>query len=205
MAYDHTIWGMFLQSTFMVKGILIFLFILSIWTWAIIMERLVFFFLLNRRNKSFMKEFTLSRIASYDKISWKSPYERLVVEALSASKGKEATADSVWASLDYSINTEALRVKKNATVLAIVSSAAPFIGLLGTVWGVMNTFTAMAVSESAALAVVAPGIAEALFATGVGLFAAIPASIGYNTLTSRSAAFRMKLEHFADEIVKRVA
>ena len=122
--------------------------------------------------------------------------EALVQTAHASFVGLQARIEKV---LDVSIAREVEKLESNLLVLATVASAGPFVGLFGTVWGIMTSFTAIAVSKNSSLAVVAPGIAEALFATAIGLFAAIPALMAYNKLQAEVAKAQGRLEAFADE------
>ena len=120
------------------------------------------------------------------------------------SKIKDKVENRLSNVLVNSINNEITKLEKNMIFLASLGSAAPFVGLFGTVWGIMNSFQAIGITKNTSLAVVAPGIAEALFATALGLIAAIPAVIAYNKLSSVFDNYSIRLENFAQEFVNRV-
>ena len=213
-AYDFSMWSLFLRADFIVKAVMIMLFSLSVWCWAIIIEK---FFRLRRLNTaaskfedSFWSGGSLD--ALYDKIGG-APMDPMSAVFGAAMREWRRTRDigtglkeragslmqRIDRVMDVTVNREMTRVERQMTVLASTGATAPFIGLFGTVWGIMNSFQAISVTKNTSLAVVAPGIAEALFATALGLLAAIPAVIFYNKFNSAVARHAARLEGFADE------
>ena len=117
------------------------------------------------------------------------------------SRSRSSLTDKLPVILETNIDKEMIKIEKNYTFLATVGSTAPFIGLFGTVWGIMNSFQSIAISRNTSLAIVAPGIAEALFATALGLLAAIPAVVAYNKFNSDSKKYLQKLENFSKRFI----
>jgi biopolymer transport protein TolQ len=207
---EITIWGMFWDAHLVVKLVMIGLIFASVWSWAIIINK---FLLLSRAEKAmdrFEENFwsgnsledlyqTLLQRPTIGMASlfvaamreWKRSFT-----GSAAFMGLQARIEKV---LDVSIAREVERLESQLLVLASVASAGPFVGLFGTVWGIMTSFRSIAASKNTSLAVVAPGIAEALFATAIGLFAAIPALVFYNILQGRVARAQARMESFADE------
>jgi biopolymer transport protein TolQ len=214
-SYDLTVWGLFFEADIIVKIVLILLLFASFWTWAIIFEKV----LRMRRLKSSAGEFEEAFWSGgsledlYDEIDDQppDPMSSLFVSAMrewrrSASRGtggagasKAGLQQRVERVMQITMGREMDRLEKHMVFLASVGSAAPFVGLFGTVWGIMNAFTSIAASENTSLVVVAPGIAEALFATALGLVAAIPAVIGFNKLSNDLGRYAGRLEAFAGE------
>jgi len=203
--------SLFLQADIVVKLVMIGLLFASIWCWAIIFEKIVTYRRTRGRMDQFEKVFWSGHSLEelYQSLSartnhamaalfvaamreWKRSHETGALSMM----GVQSRIDKV---MDVTIARETARLEGRLLFLATVGSAAPFIGLFGTVWGIMNSFQAIAASESTNLAVVAPGIAEALFATALGLLAAIPAVIAYNKLSSDVNKIITRLEGFADE------
>ena len=210
-ALDMSFWGMFWHAHFVVKAVMIGLLVASLWSWAIIINKFILISSveksMDRFEDSFWSGHSLEEL--YDALSPRSTtgmaslfvaamreWKRSFTNAASAFMGLQARIEKV---LDISIAREMERLESQLLVLASVASAAPFVGLFGTVWGIMSSFQSIAVSKNTSLAVVAPGIAEALFATAIGLFAAIPALIFYNILSGRVARTQARMESFADE------
>ena len=208
---EVSFWHMFWQAHFVVKLVMIGLLAASVWSWAIIVNK---FILLSSAKKSmdrFEESFwsgnsledlyqTLSTrpttaMASLFVAAMRE-WKRSFTGAASSFMGLQARIEKV---LDVSIAREVERLESQLLVLASVASAGPFVGLFGTVWGIMSSFRSIAASKNTSLAVVAPGIAEALFATAIGLFAAIPALIFYNILSGKVARSQARMESFADE------
>ena len=208
---EGSFWAMFWGAHFVVKAVMIGLLAASVWSWAIIVNK----FILIRKFRTSMDQFEESFWSGksledlYASLSnhpttamatlfvaamreWKRSFQT----ASSSYMGLQARIEKV---LDVSIAREIERLESNLLVLASVASAGPFVGLFGTVWGIMSSFRSIAASKNTSLAVVAPGIAEALFATAIGLFAAIPAVIGYNRFQGDVARAQARLESFADE------
>lgn len=216
VAHDMSAWGLFMQADFVVKLVMILLFAASIWCWAIIFNKYVTMKSLKMKSREFEKQFwsgesleklhektskkpndPMSRTFNAGMKEWKMASDRGL--AKTAMTNNMSFQQRLERAMDVTISREMERLEKNMTVLASVGSTAPFIGLFGTVWGIMNSFTAIASSNTTNLAVVAPGIAEALFATALGLVAAIPAVIGYNKFSSELARYGDKLDGFSAE------
>jgi biopolymer transport protein TolQ len=208
---DLSIWGLFWQADWVVKTVMLGLLGASIWCWAIIVDKTVLYGRASREMSRFERTFWSSPSLEelYREMSdkpsiglgqvfvaamqeWKRSHE----QNASSFIGVQGRLDKV---LDVAISRESENLEKRLGFLATVGSASPFIGLFGTVWGIMNAFTAIAQSSSTNLAVVAGPIAEALFATALGLLAAIPAVIAYNKLSSDANKMVARLEGFADE------
>ena len=215
VGYDLTIWGLFFEADIVVQMVLVILLIASFWTWAIIFDKVMRM----RRLKASAAEFEESFWSGgslddlYDDIdrSPADPMSALFVSAMrewrrssaSGAVGSEHTKVSLQQRIErvmqITLGREMETLERHMVFLASVGSSAPFIGLFGTVWGIMNAFTSIAASENTSLAVVAPGIAEALFATALGLVAAIPAVIGFNKLSNDLGRYGGRLEAFAGE------
>ena len=213
--YDLSIWGLFLQADPVVKLVMLVLVLASFWTWAIIFEKVLRMRRLRTRALDFEEAFWSGGSLEdlYERMDRvpPDPMASVFVSAMrewrrSASRGAGG-GDQARASLkqrvdrvmQITLGREMDRLERHMVFLASVGSAAPFIGLFGTVWGIMNAFTSIAASENTSLAVVAPGIAEALFATALGLIAAIPAVVGFNKLTNDLGRYAGRLEAFAGE------
>jgi biopolymer transport protein TolQ len=213
--YDLTIWGLFFSADIVVKLVLIVLLLASFWTWAIIFEKA----LRMRRLRGYAHEFEEAFWSGgslddlFDRIDRnpRDPMSSLFVSAMrewrrSAARGGVAKPEGkanlqqrIERVMAITLGREMERLERHMVFLATVGSSAPFVGLFGTVWGIMNAFTSIAASENTSLSVVAPGIAEALFATAIGLVAAIPAVIGFNKLSSDLGRYAGRLESFAGE------
>ncbi len=209
--HDTSLWGLFSQAGITVKLVMIGLLLASIWSWAIMIDKALLFARTRRQLDRFEEVFWSGRSLEelYRSLSdktptgmgalfvsamreWKKSFER----GASSPIGLQTRIDKV---LDVSLAREMERIEKRLGFLATVGSAAPFIGLFGTVVGIMTSFQAIAGSKSTNLAVVAPGIAEALLATALGLMAAIPAVIAYNKFSSDAGKIAGRMEGFADE------
>jgi biopolymer transport protein TolQ len=203
--------SMFLSAHYVVKLVMLGLLGSSIWSWAIIINKAILFArtrkAMDRFEQVFWSGSSLEEL--YTNLSARPTtgmatlfvaamreWKRSVQTASTSFMGLQARIEKV---LDVSIAREVEKLEANLLVLATIASAGPFIGLFGTVWGIMTSFRSIAASKNTSLAVVAPGIAEALFATAIGLFAAIPALIAYNKLQGDVAKKQAKLEGFADE------
>lgn len=207
---ELTIWGMFLGAHLVVKIVMIGLVLASLWSWAIIVNKYLLFGRVERSMNKFEDVFWSGNSLEelFDTLSSRpaSGMASLFVAAMREWKrsftssasfmGLQARIEKV---LDVSIAREVERLESQLIVLASIASSAPFVGLFGTVWGIMTSFRSIAASKNTSLAVVAPGIAEALLATALGLLAAIPALIFYNVLQGRVARSQARLESFADE------
>ncbi|MTI16599.1 protein TolQ [Rhodobacteraceae bacterium RKSG542] len=203
--------SMFMDADVVVKLVMIGLILASVWSWAIIIDKVTLFARTKRQMDRFENVFWSGQSLEelYKSLSSRANngMAALFIAAMKEWKRSHEGDRPAIASLqqridrvmDLTIARETERLEKRLMFLATVGSAAPFIGLFGTVWGIMNSFASIAASKNTSLAVVAPGIAEALFATGLGLVAAIPAVIAYNKLTSDSGKLTARMEGFADE------
>jgi biopolymer transport protein TolQ len=210
-APDMSFWHLFWQAHFVVKLVMLGLIGASIWSWAIIVDKALLFRRTRKAIDAFEDTFwsgqSLEELYRSYANSQPSGIAAVFVSAMREWKRSfEGSGRSVISLsqridkvLDVTIQRESERFESKLLVLATIGSASPFIGLFGTVWGIMTSFQAIAVSKNTSLAVVAPGIAEALLATAIGLFAAIPAVIAYNKLQSEAAKIQGRLEGFADE------
>jgi len=208
---DLSIFGLFWSAHYIVKAVMIGLLIASIWVWAIVVDKVLLFGrtrrAMNRFEQAFWSGQSLEEL--YRSLSARptQAMSALFVAAMREWKRSfEGQAKSfaglqmrIEKVMDVTIAREIERLERNLLVLATVGSAGPFIGLFGTVWGIMTSFQSIAASKNTSLAVVAPGIAEALFATAIGLIAAIPATIFYNKFISEVNKQAQRLEGFADE------
>ncbi len=208
---DFSMWSLFLRATFTVKLVMIVLLIASFWAWAVIIQKLIDYRRARREADMFDRAFWSGEPLDdlYRKIGEtpQSSSERVFVSGMSEWERSHqddgrliAGAQSrIDRSMDVAIAKEAEGLQKGLPLLATVGSTAPFSGLFGTVWGIMHAFVEIAKAQNTNLAVVAPGIAEALLATGLGLLAAIPAVIFYNKLSADSDRIVAGYEAFADE------
>ena len=214
IANDMSIWSLFLQADFLVKIVMIGLVLASFWCWAIIFEKIMRMRRLRRQAGQFEENFWSGSSLDdlFDRIGSRpiDPMSAIFSSAMrewrrsTSRAGREGeTHQSLSERIDrvmqITLNRELEQLERYMTFLASVGSTAPFVGLFGTVWGIMNSFSAIAVSKNTSLAVVAPGIAEALFATALGLVAAIPAVIAYNKLSTDINRYAGRLEAFAGE------
>ncbi len=208
---DLSLWGLFWSAHFVVKAVMLGLVICSIWVWAIAIDKVLLYGRTRRAMDRFEKVFwsgqsleelyrqlsprpTHSMAALF--IAAMREWKRSIEGQARSFAGLQMRIEKV---MDVTIAREVERLERRLLVLATVGSAGPFIGLFGTVWGIMTSFQSIAASKNTSLAVVAPGIAEALFATAIGLVAAIPATIFYNKFTSEVNKQAQRLEGFADE------
>ena len=212
---DMSILGLFMQADMIVKAVMIILTFASVWSWAVIFEKRGTLRRLNARAGRFEDSFwsgePLDKLYERVKKGKQDPllktfcagmeeWHNGVAGGLPAKESLQASLrQRVERAMSTTINREMNSLEKGMTFLASVGSTATFIGLFGTVWGIMNSFTSIAATNNTSLAVVAPGIAEALFATALGLVAAIPAVIGYNTLTNRLHRYADRLDAFVGE------
>ncbi len=214
-AANFSVWGLFIQATWIVKLVMIVLLLASVWSWAIIFEKVWRLRNLERSATSFEDEFWSggSLDALYEKIGDRpdNPMTAIFTAAMrewrrSSSRGLQRSEMShaslqqrVERVMQVTLGREMDRLERYMTFLASVGSTAPFVGLFGTVYGIMNSFQSIALTKQTSLAVVAPGIAEALFATALGLVAAIPAVIAYNKISTDLGRYAGRLEAFATE------
>ncbi len=213
-AYDLSIFSLFFRADPIVKLVIFGLFIASIWSWAIIINKIKMIRKMNNVTKKFEDLFwsssSLEDLYTNTESKNDNPmiaiFNKSMIEWLKLrnSKIKDRIENRLNNVLVSSINNEITKLEKNMIFLASLGSAAPFVGLFGTVWGIMNSFQAIGITKNTSLAVVAPGIAEALFATALGLIAAIPAVIAYNKISSVFDNYSIRLETFAQEFVNRV-
>jgi biopolymer transport protein TolQ len=204
-AADFSFWTLFTRADFIVKSVIIMLIAASIYSWALIFEKYKVFKKIFKSSDEFEEEFLNSKSVKtlFEKTSSDTDDPMTVVFRSGAnylmqnkSQSQTVLAEKVKRVMDVAIDKEVEKYENKLTFLATVGSVAPFIGLFGTVWGIMNSFQSIAISRNTSLAIVAPGIAEALFATALGLLAAIPAVVAYNKFTSSSRKFTQKLENF---------
>ena len=201
---DFSILNLFIRADIIVKSVIIILIASSIYSWAIIIEKYKLFKKINKSSEEFENKFWKSRSAESfynnlpDKID--DPMANVfkdTMQVIVKSKSKSNLSNRLESTLEVNIEKQMNAIDKSYTFLATVGSTAPFIGLFGTVWGIMNSFQSIAISRNTSLAIVAPGIAEALFATALGLLAAIPAVVAYNKFNSDSKKYSQKLENFS--------
>ncbi|MCC8418626.1 MAG: protein TolQ [Rickettsia endosymbiont of Glossina mortisans submortisans] len=212
---DHlSIFSLISSSDIIGKSVMLMLLIASIWSWAIILDKIFKLAQVQRRMKSFENVFwsggVLEQLYESIKRSVNNPLAFIFVSAMDECKSlstkglsdalKNNHKERITGAMYLAQNREVEKLEKNLSFLATVGSSAPFVGLFGTVWGIMHSFQSIATSKNTSLAVVAPGIAEALLATAIGLFAAIPAVIFYNYLISRITLINNKIEDFSSEL-----
>ena len=201
---DFSLINLFIRADIIVKSVIIILIACSVYSWAIIIEKYRLFKKINLTSEDFEEKFWRSKSAEtfYNSLpsTTDDPMTELFkdsMEGLLKSKSKTNLIEKMGGMLEVGIEKQISKIDKGFTFLATVGSTAPFIGLFGTVWGIMNSFQSIAISRNTSLAIVAPGIAEALFATALGLLAAIPAVVAYNRFNSESRKYSQKLENFS--------
>ena len=203
---DFSLIQLFLRADFIVKAVIIILISASIYSWALIFEKYKLFKKIQKSTTTFEEKFWKSRSAEsfYNSLTNrdKDPVANIFQAAMAElikTKSKSSAVQTARVSrvIEISADQEIKLIEKHFTFLATVGSTAPFIGLFGTVWGIMNSFQSIAISRNTSLAIVAPGIAEALFATALGLLAAIPAVIAYNKFNSDSKRYSGRIENFS--------
>ena len=201
---DFSLINLFIRADIIVKSVIIILIVCSVYSWAIIIEKYRLFKKINLSSEDFEEKFWRSKSAEtfYNTLPANSddPMTELFkdsMEGLLKSKSKTNLIEKMGGMLEVGIEKQISKIDKGFTFLATVGSTAPFIGLFGTVWGIMNSFQSIAISRNTSLAIVAPGIAEALFATALGLLAAIPAVVAYNRFNSEARKYSQKLENFS--------
>ena len=213
--HDMTMFGLFLQADMIVKSVMLMLVMASIWSWAIILSKRSTLKKLNRKANIFEDSFwsgePLDKIYQRVKNSKKDPllstfaagmeeWQAGISAGIPSKESMQASLrQRVERAMAITIGREMNALERGMTFLTSVGSTAPFIGLFGTVWGIMNSFSSIAATNNTSLAVVAPGIAEALFATALGLVAAIPASISYNVFSTWLNRYGSRLDAFTDE------
>ena len=212
---DFSMFALFMSADLVVKSVIIILILASIYSWSIIVSKLLRLRQLRQMEKEFEEIFwsgnsfeDLYETLNFNKLDPKSKIFCAAILEWKKSKPTvnseissniELLKDRMERSMVVTFNKESEKVEKNLTFLATSGSTAPFIGLFGTVWGIMNSFKSIAVAQNTNLSVVAPGIAEALFATALGLFVAIPAVVAYNKISSDLSKYFISLETFMDE------
>ena len=203
---DFSLVQLFLRADFVVKAVIVILIAASVYSWALIFEKQKLFKRIEKSTSNFEEKFWKSRSAEsfYNSLAnkEKNPIANIFQSAmieLIKTKSKASSVQSARVSrvLEISADKEIKLIEKHFTFLATVGSTAPFIGLFGTVWGIMNSFQSIAISRNTSLAIVAPGIAEALFATALGLLSAIPAVIAYNKFNSDSKKYSGRIENIS--------
>ena len=210
---DFTFLSLFIRADWVVKAVMIGLALASIWSWVVAIEKGFMFHMLKKRATDFEDTFwsgrTLDELSTALGTDTRDPMARVFAAAMreynesrnaNGNSRPEATHGRIDAVMNLVINRELAKAERGMIVLATIASISVFIGLFGTVWGIMNAFRAIAASQNTNLAVVAPGIAEALFATALGLIAAIPAKIFYDKYSSDIDKYGGRLEGYADEL-----
>ena len=205
---DFSIVTLFMRADLVVKFVMISLVVASIFSWALIIDKIKIFKKIFKETDIAEDQFWSSKSAGdfYKKTSSSSDNPLVVVfragmECVQDHKSKGQIVERTKRVMDVAIDKQIEKYEKNLTFLATVGSVAPFVGLFGTVWGIMNSFQSIAISRNTSLAIVAPGIAEALFATALGLLAAIPAVVAYNKFSSDSRRYTQKLENFTQSFL----
>tara|TARA_B100001250_G_C19468320_1_gene643315 strand:+ start:43 stop:717 length:675 start_codon:yes stop_codon:yes gene_type:complete len=205
---DFSIISLFIRADVIVKSVIIILIASSIYSWAIIFDKIRMFKKINKSAEEFEEKFWKSKSAEtfYNNLpaSINDPMAQVFktsMQTVIKSRSRSNLSEKLTAILETNIEKQMSIVDKNYTFLATVGSTAPFIGLFGTVWGIMNSFQSIAISRNTSLAIVAPGIAEALFATALGLLAAIPAVVAYNKFNNDSKKYSQKLENFSKRFI----
>ena len=205
---DFSLLSLFIRADIIVKSVIIILIVSSIYSWAVIIEKFRLFKKINQSTEDFEKKFWNSKSAEsfYNNLpaNTEDPMALVFKDAMQnllKKKSRTDLHDRMTTMLETGIEKQMSKLSKGYTFLATVGSTAPFIGLFGTVWGIMNSFQSIAISRNTSLAIVAPGIAEALFATALGLLAAIPAVIAYNKFNNDSILYSKKLENFSKRLL----
>ena len=201
---DFSLLSLFIRADIIVKSVILMLIACSIYSWAIIIEKFRLFKKINLESEEFEEKFWKSKSAEtfYNSLpaNIENPMGLLfkdTMQTILKTKSKSNLNEKLKSVLEVNIEKQMVKLDKGFTFLATVGSTAPFIGLFGTVWGIMNSFQSIAISRNTSLAIVAPGIAEALFATALGLLAAIPAVVAYNKFNNDSKKYSQKLENFS--------
>ena len=208
---DFSIGTLFMRADIIVKAVMIILIAASIYSWAIIFNKYMLFKKIDKSTEEFEEKFWKSKSAEsfYNSLpsNLDDPMALLFknsMQTLMKTKSRSNINERLSIILEVNLEKQMNLIEKNFTFLATVGSTAPFIGLFGTVWGIMNSFQSIAISRNTSLAIVAPGIAEALFATALGLLAAIPAVIAFNKFNSDSRKYSQKLENFSKRFISIV-
>ena len=212
---DFSMLSLFLRADFVVKSVIIILILASLYSWTIIVAKLIRIKQLKKQEKEFEEIFWSGNSFEdlYETLNFNKQDPKSKIFCAGIAEWKKSKSDNLnyspsninslkdrmQRSMIVTFNKESEIVEKNLTFLATSGSTAPFVGLFGTVWGIMNSFKSIAVAQNTNLSVVAPGIAEALFATALGLFVAIPAVVAYNKISSDLSKYFISLETFMDE------
>ena len=201
---DFSLINLFLKADIIVKSVIVLLIACSIYSWAVIFEKLKLFKTINSSSEEFEDKFWKSKSVEnfYNSMPQNVSDPMAVIfkesmQGIMKSRSKSNINERLSSILEAGIEKQVSKIEKGFTFLATVGSTAPFIGLFGTVWGIMNSFQSIAISRNTSLAIVAPGIAEALFATALGLLAAIPAVVAYNKFNNDLRNYSQKLESFS--------
>ena len=201
---DFSLWKLFVRADIIVKSVIIILIACSVYSWAVIFEKIKLFKKINISSEDFENKFWKSKSAEnfYNNLPSKTedPMANVFKDSMHVmlkSRRSSNLNEKMSRMLEINIEKQMEKIEKGYTFLATVGSTAPFIGLFGTVWGIMNSFQSIAISRNTSLAIVAPGIAEALFATALGLLAAIPAVVAYNKFNNDAKKYSEKLENFS--------
>ena len=205
---DFSIIKLFVRADIIVKSVILILIAASIYSWAIIFDKYKLFKKINKSSDEFEDKFWKSKSAEtfYNSLpaNIEDPMAKIFknsMQSVMKTRSKSNLNERLGGALQSNIEKQMNIIEKNYTFLATVGSTAPFIGLFGTVWGIMNAFQSIAISRNTSLAIVAPGIAEALFATALGLLAAIPAVVAYNKFSNDSKKYFQKLENFSKRFI----
>jgi biopolymer transport protein TolQ len=215
VASSLSMWSLFMEADIIVKGVMILLLVASFWSWAIIFDKAIKMKRLAKDADSFEEGFWSGGSIDdlYDRIGTRPAdplsatfaaamleWRRSAARGLIGTGGMQASLkERIEKVMTVTVGREMERVERYMSFLATVGSTAPFVGLFGTVWGIMNSFQSIAATKNTSLAVVAPGIAEALFTTALGLVAAIPAVVGYNKISSDLGRYANRLDNFSSE------
>ena len=201
---DFSLLSLFIRADIIVKSVILILIVCSVYSWAVIIEKFRLFKKINQSTEEFETKFWNSKSAEsfYNNLptNLEDPMALVFKDAMQSllkRKSKNDLVNRIGTVLETGIEKQTSQISKGFTFLATVGSTAPFIGLFGTVWGIMNSFQSIAISRNTSLAIVAPGIAEALFATALGLLAAIPAVVAYNKFNNDLIKYSQKLENFS--------
>ena len=205
---DFSIMKLFIRADIIVKSVIVILIASSIYSWAIIFEKVKLFKKINKSTEEFEEKFWKSKSAEsfHNNLpaNVNDPMANVFKSSMNVllkSKRSSNLNEKMSRMLEINIEQQMEKIEKSYTFLASVGSTAPFIGLFGTVCGILNSFQSIAISRNTSLAIVAPGIAEALFATALGLLAAIPAVVAFNKFTSDSKKYAQKLENFSKRLL----
>ncbi|MDA8695252.1 protein TolQ [Alphaproteobacteria bacterium] len=214
---DFSMFGMFLKSDWVVKIVIFLLIIFSIQSWKTIIQKILLINKQTKISKQFENYFwsgisldeLYQQIDEFDQESYSNIFRNIMGEyeksRLQKNKIDSSFIQRLYTSLDLSIAVEDTRLNKGLSFLASSGSVAPFVGLFGTVWGIMNSFQAIAIAQNTNLAVVAPGIAEALFVTALGLFVAIPSTAFYNMINSKIDTYLSEAESFGKDLINIIS